>query len=114
MKITDALGKGSQRSQLRPGWAFTLIELLVVTAIIAVLASMLLATVAKVRSSAQSARCRSNLKQLVYGWQMYAHDHEDRLPPNKLGDRASNFDTLCPEGYANAPGSWVLGNASMD
>jgi len=89
-----------------------LIELLVVIAIIAVLAGMLLTAVSKGRSTAQSVACQSNLKQLQMCWAMYPHDNDDVLPPNKLA--AWNFDSICPEGYENARGSWVMGNAMKD
>lgn len=44
--------------------AFTLIELLTVIAIIAILAAILLPTVQRVRESAKTAKCVSNLRQL--------------------------------------------------
>ena len=111
--IYDSTRTGSDlTSPLRRG--FTLIELLVVTAVIAILASMLLGGVGLVKSTAQSAFCKNNVKQLMQGWFMYAHEHEDRMAPNKLDRNQWGFDSVCPEGYANAPGSWVLGDAMSD
>jgi len=63
--------------------AFTLIELLVVIAIIAVLAALLLPALLKAKDKAWTISWVNNLKQLSICWLLYAHDHEDVVPPNQ-------------------------------
>src|SRR5438105_3292873 len=59
--------------------AFTLIELLVVIAIIALLAAMLLPSLAKAKQKGQGILCMNNHKQLAHAWRMYADDNRDWL-----------------------------------
>jgi type II secretory pathway pseudopilin PulG len=57
-----------------------LIELLVVIAIIAILAALLLPSLARAKEKAQRVICMNNEKQLYLGLHMYADDSKDRLP----------------------------------
>ena len=59
---------------------FTLIELLVVVAIIGILASMLLPSLSKAREKTKIAVCKSNLKQQVMMFYMYAGDSDSKYP----------------------------------
>jgi prepilin-type N-terminal cleavage/methylation domain-containing protein/prepilin-type processing-associated H-X9-DG protein len=63
--------------------AFTLIELLVVIAIIAVLASLLLPTLARAQGTARKSACVSNQHQFGLAWQLYLDDHADRFPDRR-------------------------------
>ena len=71
---------------------FTLIELLVVIAIIAVLAALLLPALSKARARAEGIACLNNTRQLTLAWQLYADEHEGRLPYN-LGLNGAAFRT---------------------
>jgi len=62
--------------------AFTLIELLVVVAVIGVLSSLLLPSLARTKSQAQGAFCQNNTRQLVLGCLMYCDDNGGVFPYN--------------------------------
>lgn len=64
----------------RPSRGFTLIELLVVIAIVAILASLLLPTLATAKEKGRRVHCVSNLRQIYLAVAMYADDHGDSLP----------------------------------
>src|SRR4051812_39701971 len=62
------------------GVAFTLVELLVVIAIIAILASILGPALASAKERARRTECLNNVRQLILSCQIYANDHNNRLP----------------------------------
>ena len=59
--------------------AFTLIELLVVISIIAILAALLFPAVSRGLSSARSAACSSNLRQVGVGFTIYLEENGGRV-----------------------------------
>lgn len=63
---------------------FTLIELLIVIAIIAILASILLPALGKVKEKSKAASCTNNLRQLGLGVMIYADDHSGWAPANDI------------------------------
>ncbi|MCM8529878.1 MAG: type II secretion system GspH family protein [Lentisphaeraceae bacterium] len=58
---------------------FTLIELLLVVAIIGILASMLMPSLAMVRDKGEMAVCKSNLKQIGYAASIYSDANNDHF-----------------------------------
>jgi prepilin-type N-terminal cleavage/methylation domain-containing protein/prepilin-type processing-associated H-X9-DG protein len=74
--------------------AFTLVELLVVIGIIAVLISILLPALSKVRRQANTLQCSSNMRQVATALIMYINDSKGRFPPAGLPPIAA-----CPNGW---------------
>jgi prepilin-type N-terminal cleavage/methylation domain-containing protein len=108
---------------------FTLIELLVVIAIIALLLSILMPALQRVRSQAKAVACMSYLKQWGYIWWMYTEDNDGKFNTGGStagGDAANDWPivlwdyymergslTVCPsatkphfEGVRFAFGAW--------
>lgn len=60
--------------------AFTLVALMVVIAVLAILAAMLLPTLAKAKSKAKRISCVNNLKQCGLAFRIWAGDNDDKYP----------------------------------
>jgi prepilin-type N-terminal cleavage/methylation domain-containing protein/prepilin-type processing-associated H-X9-DG protein len=70
----------------RPG--FTLIELLVVIAIVAVLMGILMPVLHKAREQGKDVICRSHLKQIGLGANLYAEAWNQYVPRGAAGNKA--------------------------
>ena len=66
--------------------AFTLIELLVVIAIIAILAALLLPSLARAKEKSKQTFCINSERQQAMAVFMYADEHSDILPPVAFRD----------------------------
>ena len=65
---------------------FTLIEILVVITVIAVLAAMLLPSLARARDRAYGTTCLSNMRQLNFGYIEYVEDNDHWFPNANTGN----------------------------
>ncbi len=102
---------------------FTLVELLVVIAIIAILVSILMPALSRIRDSARMTVCKTNLKALGFGTIGYADDHENKIPCwgiefdeiTEVADPAANWTTKTANSLARAfeyGYIWEYANAS--
>src|SRR5436309_2728150 len=90
-------------SRLESAEGFTLIELLVVIAIIAILAGLLLPSLARAKESGRAAYCKGNMRQLALGALMYADENQEYLPWPGDVDRDLEPDWV----FGGQPSAWT-------
>lgn len=86
--------------------AFTLVELLVSISVLAVLASLVMVAVPKVRAKGQAAKCMNNMRQIGMAFLAYAADHDNKLPCRSIGN-SERWPTLLHNGYLVDPAAFA-------
>jgi len=81
--INHALPTPRSTSHSKTSRGFTLIEMLVVVAIIGILASLLMPSLAGAKRKANAIKCISNLRQVNTALTLYAADHDGEFPPRR-------------------------------
>ena len=87
---------------------FTLIELLVVISIIALLLSILMPALSKVRQQARIAVCTSNVRQWALACTAYAAEHDGYYPGRVGNIRDFKYDYSWPWQYYKAKGEDLI------
>jgi len=82
---------------------FTLIELLVVIAIIALLMSILMPALARVKQQAKTMGCLANLKQWTLYFSMYTEDHEGKFQEGVGDGHTHHWTNALRSYYKNDP-----------
>jgi len=111
-RITVAEKGLSKRTGRSVNSGFTLVELLVVIAIIALLMSILMPALRRVKMQAQEVSCRSNIKQVGLIIYLYLQENEFQMPhfweydySGTLGSNYSHSDTKANGYFWRNPGT---------
>lgn len=83
---------------------FTLIELLVVIAIIAMLLSILMPALQRVKATAKGVVCMTNVRRLSVGMQLYFNDNHDYFPPDRYREQGTYIQV---EHYRRYRPRWI-------
>ena len=91
--------------------AFTLIELLVVVAILALLISILLPTLARARSKSREIKCRTQLREYARGFHYYFGEYNDVFP---AADYGIGDNEITPPTWYQLVEKYWFGNVIID
>ncbi|MCS7090480.1 MAG: type II secretion system protein [Verrucomicrobiota bacterium] len=89
----DALGAGAWARWAPPG--FSLVELLVVMGVVGLLAAWLMPALSRAREKAMVARVHAELQAVGLALEMYAQDHEGRVPPVRVNCNTDLAEHWC-------------------
>ncbi len=106
------MNNGRHNANSRGDHGFTLVELLVVIAVIAILAALLLPALAKAKASAQSAACKSNLRQLGIALTMYVGEHQKYPGPIMYEDGSTFEANFLSSSWSYPLNAYLPGQAS--
>ena len=110
--------KESPMVKRRPSHGFTLVELLVVIGIIALLISILMPALSKVRQQALKVQCASNLRQWGMAYTQYGNANKGSFPYNGLpipgvqyGGMDLSWNSSVQQQFWQ---DWLIKNRSLD
>ena len=91
----DDCHHGSGNIRAKPLEAFTLVELLIVSAVIAILAALLLPALDQARASAINIKCKNNFRQIGIALSMYLNDYHHYIH-TRITDEQTGAVSLAP------------------